>query len=259
MEQETVRFADWVIRRGDAKLSTLLTSNQSFPSGPLYDLYGVTAPEAQDPLEPIALDPQERSGLLTHASLLAQHAHGDQTSPIARGVLVRENVLCQTLPTPPENVNNTPPDPDPELTTRERFALHTEDPTCKACHQLIDGIGFGFENYDAVGRFQSEENGKSIDASGDIVGTEDIDGTFDGVVALSQILADSASVQSCMARQWFRFAFGRVESDGDAAQLDSLEEGFAESGFDIRELILSIVRSDAFRFRSTTPAEETSP
>ncbi|HZO12317.1 MAG TPA: DUF1592 domain-containing protein [Polyangiaceae bacterium] len=247
MAQETMRFADYVIRQGDAKLSTLLTASFSFPSGPLLDLYGVSAPA--DPNEPVALDPKERSGLLTHAGVLAQHAHGNQTSPVARGVMVRENILCQTLPSPPENVNNTPPDPDPTLTTRERFAVHTQDPSCAACHQLIDGIGFGFENYDAIGTFRAEESGKAVDASGKILGTEDIDGAFNGVVELSKILAQSETVRQCVARQWFRYAFGRVESEEDEAGLAALHDAFARTDFDIRELILALVTSDSFRFR----------
>jgi hypothetical protein len=257
MAQETARFADFVIREGDAKLSTLLTASYSFPSGPLATLYGAEA--ASDPSAPVELDPRERSGLLTHASVLARHAHGNQTSPVARGVLVRENILCQTLPTPPENVNNTPPDPDPNLTTRERFNLHTQDPTCAACHQLIDGIGFGFENYDAIGVYRAEENDKPVDASGNIVGTDDINGKFNGVVELSKILAASESVQHCMARQWFRFAFGRIESDDDTAKLKALDDTFRETGFDIRQLIMAIVKNDAFRYRLRTTVEEATP
>lgn len=257
MAQETMRFADYVIRRGDAKVATLFTASYSFASGPLLDIYG--ASPGADPNEPVALDPLERSGLLTHASVLARHAHGDQSSPVARGRLVRENILCQPLPTPPDNVNNTPPDPDPNLTTRERFAVHTQDPSCAACHSLIDGLGFGFENYDAIGGYRAVENGKVVDASGNIVGAGDIDGPFDGVVQLSQILAGSASVHACLARQWFRFAFGRIESDDDAGQLHMLDESFAASGFDVRELIMAIVTSDAFRYRRPIVIEEQAP
>jgi hypothetical protein len=247
MHDETVRFADYVIREGDGRLETLLSAPYSFPSGPLVELYGLDV--ANGNYEPTQLAESERAGLLTHASLLATHAHGDQTSPVHRGVLVRENILCQTLPTPPENVNNTPPDPDPNLTTRERFAAHTEDPACASCHKLIDGIGFGFENYDAIGRYRDSENGKDVDASGVIGGTGDINGSFDGVVELAHMLATSDTVRDCMTRQWFRFAFGRVESDEDAAVVDSLHSGFASSDYDLRQLLYEIVTSDAFIYR----------
>ena len=251
MLKETDDFVDYVIRKGDAKLATLMTADFSFPGEELTALYGIT--QASNG-EPVSLDPAQRSGLLTHASVLSRHSHADQTSPIHRGVMVRENVLCQTLPTPPENVNNTPPDPDPNLTTRERFAQHVEDPACAGCHSLIDGIGFGFENYDALGQFQAEENGLAVDASGEIVSAEGIEGAFDGVVELSQMLSDSQLVQECFATQWFRYAFGRVEDDADEGQLQAIHEAFATSEHDVKELIFTIATSDAFRYR-VTPTE----
>lgn len=255
MLKETDDFVDYVIRSGDGKLATLMTADFSFPGEELTALYGID--HASDGSEPVSLDPAERSGLLTQASVLAMHSHADQTSPIHRGVMVRQNVLCQTLPTPPENVNNTPPDPDPNLTTRERFAQHVEDPACAGCHSLIDGIGFGFENYDALGRFQAMENDLPVDASGEIVSAEGIEGAFDGVVELSEILSDSQLVQECFATQWFRYAFGRVEDDADEGQLDAIHEAFAASEHDVKELIFTIATSDAFRYRVTSTNEPT--
>lgn len=254
MLKETDDFVDYVIRKGDGKLATLMTADFSFPGEELTALYDIE--QGSSGGEPVSLDPSQRSGLLTHASVLAMHSHADQTSPIHRGVMVRQNVLCQTLPTPPENVNNTPPDPDPNLTTRERFAQHVEDPACAGCHSLIDGIGFGFENYDALGRFQAEENGLAVDASGEIVSAEGIEGAFDGVVELSEILSDSQLVQECFATQWFRYAFGRVEDDADRAQLDVIHEAFAASEHDVKELIFTIATSDAFRYRITPTQQD---
>jgi Protein of unknown function (DUF1592)/Protein of unknown function (DUF1588)/Protein of unknown function (DUF1585)/Protein of unknown function (DUF1595)/Protein of unknown function (DUF1587) len=253
MIEETDQFVSHVMRHDDGRLSTLLTADYSFPGEALVELYGIDAAASG---EPISLDPNERSGLLTQASVLAIHSHGNQTSPVDRGVMVRENLLCQPLPTPPENVNNTPPDPDPELTTRDRFAQHVADPSCAACHKLIDGIGFGFEGYDALGRFRDMENGKPVDASGDITSAPGIEGAFDGVVELSQILSESELVRRCVSKQWFRYAFGRIEDDVDAKQLDVIYEGFAASDFDIRQLILAIVTSDAFRHR-LDPSDDT--
>ena len=253
MLKETEDFADHVIRKGDGRLETLLTSNESFPSGALGTLYGVTpagaSPTALDPTE---LDPTERSGLLTHASVLSVHAHTDQTSPIHRGALVRTNLMCQVLPAAPENVDNVPPDPDPNATTRERFAEHTNNPECAACHKLIDGVGLGFENYDAIGAFRVTENGLDVDASGEIVAAPGIEGPFDGVIELSQILSTSDVVRACVASQWFRYAFGRVEGDDDEAHLELLNEAFAASDFNVRQLMIDVVLSDAFKFRRRT-------
>ena len=252
MLRETVDFADYVLRRGDGKLETLLTAPFSIASGPVLGIYGASA--AASPGEPVPLNPDQRSGLLTQAAFLAAHAHANQTSPVQRGVAIRQNLLCTPLPDPPANVNNNPPEPAPGATTRERFAEHTADPSCARCHELIDPIGFGFEQYDAIGRFRSQEGGKSIDASGELVQAGDVSGTFRGPVELSRKLAQSQVVRDCMARQWFRFALGRIETRGDACAMKRLRESFSASGYDVRELLLSIVTSDAFRYyRGASP------
>jgi hypothetical protein len=249
MLAETRAFADHVIRRGDGTLDTLLTASYSLLQGPLFEVYGVTAPPGHDPLEPIDLPPGQRAGLLTLPSVLSAHAHANQTSPVHRGVMVRENLMCQDLPPPPPDVDNAPPDPDPNATTRERFAEHTADPACSACHRLIDGIGFGFEHYDAIGRYIDQESGKPIDATGQILGSDDIDGPFDGVPELAAKLASSAQVRECAALQWLRFSLGRQERDADECSTQAAIAAFEDSGFNIRQLLLAIVGTDAFRHR----------
>src|SRR5215207_3971215 len=137
MALETRRFADWGSRFDDARLETLLTAPYSFLDGPLFELYGVTQPAGHDPTMPVDLDPMQRAGLLTQASVLARHAHADQSSPVHRGKLVRENILCTPLAPPPPEVDVIPPALDPNATTRERFDQHRSDPSCAACHNLI--------------------------------------------------------------------------------------------------------------------------
>ncbi len=250
MQEETEQFAYRTVADGDGRLETLLLGSHTYTEDPaLLDLYGVELPPDHTPGDPVALDPSQRGGLLTHASVLASHAHADQTSPVHRGVFVRQNLLCQILPSPPPDVDDTPPDPDPDATTRERFAQHTEDPSCAACHLLIDPIGFGFENYDGIGTFRAEENGAPVDASGELRGTDDIDGPFVGVDELSERLAASEQVQQCISRQWFRFAFGRLEGDADECSLETIDEAFSASDHHIPALIAALVRSDAFRLR----------
>src|SRR5258708_40184987 len=80
--------------------------------------------------------------------------------------------MCQLRPTPPANVNTSPPAPSPNQTTRQRFAQHEADPVCGACHKLMDPIGLGFSNYDAVGAYRATEAGHPIPASGSIVGAD---------------------------------------------------------------------------------------
>lgn len=249
MKDETANFASWVILEGDGRLETLLTAPMSVIDGPLFELYGVEPPADHVPGEPVELPPDERAGLLTHASVLATNAHVDQSSPVHRGVMVRQNVMCQPLPPAPDDVDNVPPDPDPNATTRERFAEHTENEACAQCHVLIDGIGFGFEHYDATGVYREMEGDLPVDASGDVVATIDSNGPFDGAVELAQRLAVSEEVRRCTSRQWFNFALGRVPSQDDTCSATQLHENFVESDYDVRELILTIVTTDAFRFR----------
>jgi hypothetical protein len=248
MANETTRFADWVIRHDDARLQTLLTASYSFVEGPLADLYGL-APGDVDPTMPVELDPTQRAGLLTHAGVLAMHAHADQSSPIRRGKLVRETILCTPLSPPPPEVDVVPPPVDPNATTRERFDQHRTDPACAGCHMLIDPLGFGFEHYDGIGRWRDTEAGKPVDASGEILSTDDIDGEFDGAVELAERLASSEQVRTCLAEQWFAFGFGRAPGDDDACSFDTMYEAFEGSDHDIRALLLSMVTTDSFRYR----------
>ena len=249
MGRETTRFADWVIRFDDARLETLLTASYSFLDGPLFSLYGLTPSEDHDPTLPVQLDPAQRAGILTHASVLATHAHVDQSSPIHRGMLVRENILCTPLAPPPPEVDVVPPPVDPDASTRERFDQHRADPACAGCHNLIDPLGFGFEHYDGMGAYRTVDGGKPVDASGEVVGTIDINGPFDGALELAQKLASSEQVRTCVAKQWFSFGFGRPPAEADSCSFETLAETFAASDYDIRELLIAMVTTDSFRHR----------
>jgi Protein of unknown function (DUF1592)/Protein of unknown function (DUF1588)/Protein of unknown function (DUF1585)/Protein of unknown function (DUF1595)/Protein of unknown function (DUF1587) len=244
MEAETRAFVRYVLREDDARLDTLLTAPYSFPSGPLLDLYGVSA---ADDGGPVPLDPTQRAGLLTQPAFLAVHAHASQSSPVQRGKVVIRNVLCQSLPDPPPNVVAQAPDPRPDATTREQITAHQADPACAGCHVRIDGVGFGFEAFDALGAFRTHESGQPVDAQGTLLGTPDSDGAFDGAVELAHRLAESEAVASCVTRQWFRFALGRFEADDDACALDALTRGFEASSRNVRSLLGAIVASPAFR------------
>ncbi len=248
MAAETKNFVEEVLFKGDGRMQTLLTAPYSVLDGPLFALYGVTRPVGTTGPVRVDLDAAQRSGLLTQAAFLSTHAHENQTSPIARGVSLRRNVLCDSLPDPPNNVNNQAPEPRPGATTRERFAVHVESPSCSGCHSLIDGLGLGFEAYDAVGAYRTTDQGLPVDASGMIAGTS-IEGAFNGAVELSQKLAGSAEVEACMTRQWFRYALGRLETVADGCSLEGIVGEFAGANHDVRQLLAAVVASDAFRYR----------
>jgi len=249
MQAETVAFVDDVLRAGDGRLETLLTAPYSILDGPLFELYGVARPAGTTGPVHVDLDPTKRAGLLTQASFLATHAHENQTSPVERGVAIIRNVLCVALPDPPANVNNAPPAVMPGATTRERFAAHESDASCAACHKMIDGIGLGFEAYDAMGAFRTMDGATPIDATGTILAAPEINGPFDGAVELAQKLAGTQQVQQCVARQWFRFALGRLEGATDGCSLQGMFDAFEASHHDVRQLLAAIATSDAFRYR----------
>lgn len=245
MWQETIGFVDFVVRQGDARLDTLLKSDLVLPSGPLASFYGLAPGQAYTPLSGGV-----RSGVLTHPSVLAVHAHSDQTSPVKRGAFVRDRVLCTPLPDPPPSVNANPPVIDPNATTRQRFQQHRADSSCAVCHSLIDPVGFAFERYDAVGRYRTTEgNNLPIDTAGILTGTVDIDGPFEGATDLTQRLASSSQVRDCMVTQWLRYALRQHEGGAEACTLQRAQAAFRADG-DLRQLITTIVQSDAFRYKN---------
>jgi hypothetical protein len=242
------QFTEHVFFEGTGTLDELMSSDIAFLPPELAALY---AEGPADPVTGAVTLAGERAGVLTQPGLMALLAYPDQSSPVARGVFVRERMLCQHLPPPPNDVVIEPPDPDPNATTRERFAEHTSNPACSGCHSLIDPLGFGFEHYDAIGRFRTEENGLPVDASGSLGSIEDAAqaGDYDGAVELSEKLVASTDFQECVAHQWTTFALGREPNEADECAMQDIRQSLVDSGGDLRELLVSIATSDAFRFR----------
>lgn len=204
---------------------------------------------AGEEMQKVDLSPDERAGLLTLPGLLAAHSYPAQTNPIERGIFVREQLLCSPLPDPPADLMPVPPPVDLDSTGRDRFSQHSASPACKGCHQLIDPVGFGFENYDAIGKYRIQDNGKPVDASGEMMDTQDIDGTFVGAVELAAKMAESEQVKNCLALSRFRAAVGRPRDQADACTIDFLENGFESSSSSILDLSITITQSDAFRLK----------
>jgi hypothetical protein len=116
----------------------------------------------------------------------------------------------------------------------------------------MDPIGFGFENFDALGRFRDLDDGRPVDASGEVFATDDADGPFDGVGELSARLAESRHVQECVTRQLFRYSVRRVETTPEGCGLDVLFDVGAESGWNIRDVLVDITATDGFAYRRVT-------
>ncbi len=175
------------------------------------------------------LNPERSAGILTLGGLMSILSTPEHTDPVRRGKFIRERLLCQTVPPPPPGVVAAFPPFDPTATTRQRFATHQSQPSCASCHRMMDGIGLGFETFDAVGVYRSTEQGLPVDGSGELVNT-DVDGPFVGPRALADKLASSRQVQDCLTRTWFRFISGREASEADATALESLRSSLATRG-----------------------------
>jgi hypothetical protein len=191
------------------------------------------------------------AGILTLRAPLAVLAKRNQTSPVLRGKFVREQLLCEHIDPPPADVNVMVPELDPNLTTRERFTQHSVDERCAGCHVMMDPIGFGLENYDAVGNFRDNENGTAIDATGSIEQGEaaDVAGPFNGPAELGERLAQSEAQKRCTVKNWFRYTNGRAETPADACELAALGERFAAQNHDVKELIVALTQTSAFLHR----------
>jgi hypothetical protein len=237
-------------KSGDGKLSTLLTANYSFMNGALASYYGVNGPTGAT-FEKVALPPEKSSGVLTQGGWLAVHATQDNglTSLVFRGKFVREELLCQPVPDPPPNAQDLNPPFTPMTTPREWSVLRMNQPLCGTCHSIIDPMGYGFENFDPIGRWRDTDRGKPVDASGTLLGSE-VDGPFRGVAELGKRLAGSKAVSDCVASKYFRFAVGREESPRDACSVDVMKKSMRDSGGDLRELLVAYTQTDAFLFRS---------
>lgn len=252
MLAETADFARHVVFDGSGRFADLLTADFTVGDARLAAFYGLE-PAADGTLP---YGGAARAGVLGHASVLATYAHSDQTSPIRRGLFVRRRLLCQELPPPPPNAGGVP-EVDPDATTRERFRQHTDDDFCRGCHQYIDGVGFGFERFDALGRWRDTEAGQPVDARGELNDIEGFgtgtDATYEGVDELAALVADSDAARDCFVRQTYRFAQGREDEVDDACAVRDLRADFDAAGGDVRALLTAVAAHPSFVLRREAP------
>jgi hypothetical protein len=248
MLDENSAFVDDVMSAQGGSLAALLAGGYSIVPPALAGLYGIapTAPGAR-----VALDQVGRVGILQQGAFLSAFAHEAESAPVLRGKAVLERLLCATLPKPTNlKIDIVPPAPDPNATTRERYAKHATDPVCSSCHDYLDGVGFTFENFDAVGRLRSTESEHAVDTSGHIA----LAGktlTLANSVDLSRALAASEDARVCAARQVVRFAAGQSALDVESAFADSVSQLPLERRGSVLGLFLEFVKSDWFATRKS--------
>src|SRR5690606_29718738 len=136
---------------------------------------------------------------------------------------------------------------DPK-TNRELFEQRIEPAECNGCHAHFDTIGYGLENYDAVGGFRTTDNGFPVDAEGTLKGT-DVDGAFVGGIELSHRIAESRMARGCMAENWFQYGAGRETREDDLCRLGKMNLALDDTGGDVREMLVSLVASPEFVYR----------
>src|SRR6185436_6045200 len=250
LSDEADRFVRQVLWQEGGKLATLLTADFSMLNSTLATYYGAPDGSGVKDFHKVTWKSGERAGLVTQAGLMASQALDNDTSPVRRGLYVRQALLCQPVPDPPPNINVVPPMPDGKHQQRERLTGHSADPTCAACHAQMDPIGLGFERYDGVGHYRSMDVGRPLDTSGTLTGVA-APFAFANAVELLQGLARAPEVEGCFVRMAFGYGHGRG-ADGDNADkcaLGRLSQRFQASGGNVLELAAAIAADESFFMR----------
>ena len=250
MRREIEKTFEHLVFEEDGDVRQLLDSKVTFVNAELAELYGLPTKERAAWWQVVWDEDSPRAGLLGTAGILALYAHNTATSPTLRGKFIRMNVLCQDIPAPPPGVVTSLDGAGDAKTMRDKLAAHREDPTCAACHDKMDPLGLGLENFDAIGAYRTTENGYPIDATGDLDGQP-----FDGARDLAEMLATMPEVGSCVARRFYRHGLGHLEERAEEPAIEALAARFAEGGYRVKDLVAQLVVSDAFRFASAPSAE----
>jgi hypothetical protein len=245
---ETAAFVDAVLGpQGSGKLEELFTSSSSYLNEALAKHYGVSGVTGAN-FRKVDMDPTQRAGILTQGAFLTKHSKEVESFPIARGVYFLRNVLCVDLPEP--NIM-LPPPPEQKMgvTTRQLYEDFTKAAACQACHAQINGAGFAFENYDAVGGWRGDEEGQKVDASGTLNLSSGAV-TFKNAVDLMKTVGKSPELRECVAKNWMRALLRREERPDEAGSLKDIGTAFAGSSYDVRSLIVALTKTKAFTHRN---------
>jgi hypothetical protein len=252
MKHEADQFVSELVWKSGGSVSELLSADWTVADDALARMYlnlsggqQITRSNGR-----VSLREVRRRGILNQAAFLSVYAHATETAPVLRGIAVLRRVACVNIASPTSlNLNVVPPLPDPTKTTRERFAIHSKDPVCASCHKSIDAIGFSFEALDAMGRARNTDNGRPVDSRTSLESGYDFDGSYADSIDLAQELAGSAAVETCFARQLFRYAAARSDSSAQEAEdafVASVATLPAAARGKFADVLLAYVGSDAF-------------
>lgn len=248
MRRETELLFEEVLRE-DRSVLDLLRADHTFLNGRLAQHYGVPNIYGSR-FRRVALGPESaRGGLLRQASILTVTSYATRTSPVLRGKWILENLVGTPPPPPLPDVpaldDNTV---SASLPVRERLAKHRANAACASCHDLIDPVGFALENFDAVGRWRTLEEGKPVDASGGFP-----DGSqFTGVAGLEQVLLKRPELfAGTLTEKLLTFALGRGVEPSDAPAVRQILRGAKADNYRFSAIVLGIVNSTPFIMRQS--------
>lgn len=198
---------------GEASIGELFSATYTFLNQPLSDFYGIAGVTTPDFQRVDISDGQRAPGVLGHGSFLAEHALADNSSPVQRAFIVRERLLCNDLPEVPTDLDTNLKPADPNGTSRQRYTEHSSNEVCYTCHQLMDPIGFSFENYDGFGRFRDTEAGQPVDPTGSLPlmdqnGLTGVNVPLANVNDLANHLSQSEQARACLVNNLSYYAYG---------------------------------------------------
>jgi hypothetical protein len=246
MKRETELFFESVLDE-DRSILEFLDSDYTFLTGRLARLYGISGVGGSD-FQRVRLPAfSHRGGLVTQASILTVSSYPNRTSPVLRGKWILENILNTPPPPPPPDVPNL----DEKAigatgSLRRQLEQHRTHPVCNACHARMDPLGFGLENYDAIGRWRTEDGDFIINADGRLPGGR----TFDGPEGLKQLLlADRDAFAKGLTEKLLTYALGRGLEDYDQPAVQSIVSDTVAGGYKFSSLLTEIALSHPFRKR----------
>ncbi|EMI20343.1 secreted protein containing DUF1588 [Rhodopirellula maiorica SM1] len=248
MSEETERLFMHLVRE-NRPAHELLTADYTFLNPQLASFYN-TKHSGTDEFERVSLKSTPRRGVLSHASVLTLTSNPNRTSPVQRGKWILENILGTPPPDPPAGVPELEETQtaDANASFREQLEIHRADPSCAACHRVMDQLGFGLEQFDAVGQFRESTAKSNIDASGELPGGR----RFSGAADLAEMLGNSEkdAFARTAIRRLLTFSLGRELSPADRCVIELIAENTAKEEYRFTDLILEVVRSSPFHNHS---------
>ncbi len=246
MRRETELFFEAVMKE-DRSVLDFLDADFTFLNETLARHYGIAGVKGAQ-FRRVKLPAGPRGGVLTQASILTITSNPTRTSPVKRGKWILENILGTPPPPPPPNVPELAEDKKEVLSgsLRQRMEKHRSNPNCASCHQRMDPLGFGFENFDAVGAWRTKDGAFTIDPSGELPGGQ----TFKGPAELKAILkARAKDFSRCLADKLLTYALGRGLEYYDKCAVDAIADNLAKKQYKLSALVGEIVTSDPFQKR----------